>query len=277
MMEDLKKKVLDANISYHSALSQDYDKSQPHFLPENVARVDAILKSIAPKAGRNSLLDLGCGTGFIINIAKKYFNRIVGIDITSAMLDQVDTSGGHIELFKSDTSDLSFLAADSFDVCTSYSFLHHLMDFEPTLRQAYRCLRSGGVWYSDQDPNRHYWQLIQSIQDKNNLPEIISQEVHSVVKSFDETIIGTDITLEDASLAEYHDISKGGIDADELIGLMKSIGFSSAECHYEWYMGQGKILHQQSPADANMIEIYLRDLLPASRFLFKYFSIFAEK
>lgn len=277
MSKELEDKVLNANIKYHTALAEVYDRDQPHFLTENIMRVDAILADLATKTGGNSLLDLGCGTGFVINIAKKYFKKIVGVDITPAMLNRVDTENGQIKLYEANTNNLSFLESNSFDVCTGYSFLHHLADFEPTINEAFRCLRPGGFFYSDQDPNSHYWALIDSIKGYENLPVYIQREVRFVIDSFEESITGKNLSIEDVNMAEYHDISKGGIDVDALSNLFQKIGFTSVDFHYEWYLGQGKVIHQQPKEDAGAIEKYLREILPASRSLFKYFSVFAEK
>ncbi|MBN1306084.1 MAG: class I SAM-dependent methyltransferase [Anaerolineales bacterium] len=277
MKDKLEKDVIKANIAYHTALADSYDKDQPHFMSENVARVDAILAELARKTGGGSLLDLGCGTGFIVDIAKKYFDRIVGVDITPAMLSHVEVEKGKIEVYEADTSDLSFLEEESFDVCTAYSFLHHLLDFEPTLHQAYRCLKPGGKFYADQDPNCHYWQLITGIEMQDSLADILKREIRYVVDSLEEAVAETGLTIEEAALAEYHDVSKGGIDGEEMVGLLKNIGFGSATCRYEWFLGQGYVIHQHSPEMAAAMEAYLREILPASRHLFKYQALFAEK
>ncbi len=277
MTNNIDKKVLDANIKYHTSLAATYNQDQPHFKAENIARVDAILADLAAKTGGNSLLDLGCGTGFIINIAKKYFKRVVGVDITPAMLSQVERANGQIEIFEANTENMAFLDSNSFDVCTGYSFLHHLYDFGPTLKEVYRVLRPGGVLYSDQDPNSYYYRLIDEIKNYDELPSNLKREIQYVINSFDEAVRGKDITVNDVDMAEYHDISKGGMDASLLITLLHEIGFKTANCRYEWYAGQGQVIHNKSQETANMIEEYLREILPASRSLFKYFAVFAEK
>jgi ubiquinone/menaquinone biosynthesis C-methylase UbiE len=258
-------------------LAKSYDAKQPHFMPENVARVESIMADLAAKTGGGRLLDLGCGTGFILKIGRKYFKRVVGVDITQAMLDLAETTGRQVELYKADTSNLSFLPANAFDVCTAYSFLHHLLDFEPTMREAFRCLRPGGIFYSDQDPNFYYWQLMKSIKDLRDLPEVVQREVQFVVHSLEESAAGTGLSPEEVALAEYHDIQAGGINPDLLVSVLEKIGFASVKCRYEWFLGQGRILHHQSADDAGTIERFLRDTLPASRCFFKYLSFYAQR
>jgi ubiquinone/menaquinone biosynthesis C-methylase UbiE len=272
-----KKEVLEANIAYHRALAETYDAKQPHYLPENRARVEAILAEMGARTKGGGLLDLGCGTGFIINLAKKYFTRLVGVDITQDMLTKVDKRGGHVELFQADTSDLSFLAADSFDVCTAYGFLHHLFDLEPTLREAYRCLKPGGYFYSEQDPNFHYWQLMKSLSGRTDLPEMTRREVLSVVEVAEVIASETGLSQEEIGLAEFQKVTRGGFEADAIASIFKKVGFSSVQYRYEWFLGQGNVIHQKSPEEAETVEAFLRTILPASRQLFKYISFYAQK
>jgi hypothetical protein len=45
----------------------------------------------------------------------------------------------------------------------------------------------------------------------------------------------------------------------------------------EWFLGQGKILRQQSASDVSIIESFLREALPATNSYFKYVAFFAQK
>ena len=277
MKDDLEEKVFQANIRYHSALAQTYDAKQSHFLPENQIRVEGILANLAAKTGGGSLLDLGCGTGFIINLAKKYFKRIVGVDITQDMISQVEMVGSQVELYKADTKDLSFLMTDTFDVCTAYGFLHHLFDMQPTLRESFRLLRSGGIYYSDQDPNYYYWRLMKDLRGQEDLSEILRKEIRSVVDISEDISTATGLSPEMVSLAEFQKVKQGGLEADTVVAILKGIGFTSIQYRYEWFLGEGKVFHQQSQEDTLVIETYLRRIIPATRHLFKYISFYVEK
>lgn len=138
MSTPLIQKVIEANIAVHSKLAAHYQTCEPHFRPENVAKVEARLADLARETHAERLLDLGCGTGFMINIAKHHVRHIVGVDVTQPMLDRVDRSGpATIELVNSDTG--SYPAAPgSFQMVTAYSFLHHLAELGPTFRTAAR-------------------------------------------------------------------------------------------------------------------------------------------
>src|SRR5262245_48930527 len=100
--------VIDANIAVHTALSKHYNKDEPHFRPENQANVKGRLSALASRAGDDRLLDVGCGTGFIIHLAADIFKKIDGIDITPAMMEQIDLSKGNITLTRTRAEDLPF-------------------------------------------------------------------------------------------------------------------------------------------------------------------------
>lgn len=122
--------TIDANSLLHTKLADVYKETEPHYRAENVERVNAIIKGIQQEVKANDLLDIGCGQGFIIDIAKKYFKEIRVIDVTPAMLDKID-------LTSEDNCDISVSIAnvesipfdnESFDVCTAYAVLHHIND-----------------------------------------------------------------------------------------------------------------------------------------------------
>ena len=56
--------------------------------PKTKARVRARLQDLRAEFG-GRLLDIGCGTGFIIDLAADQFDDVRGIDLTPAMLARV--------------------------------------------------------------------------------------------------------------------------------------------------------------------------------------------
>ena len=61
--------MVQANIQVHKALANTYDAEQPHYRPENKVAVSSRLARLASMAGIQTLIDFGCGTGFIIHLA----------------------------------------------------------------------------------------------------------------------------------------------------------------------------------------------------------------
>ncbi len=156
-MSDVIQKSIEANIEVHSTLADQYN-TEPHFRAENIAKVERRLAEIVRETGATDMLDLGCGTGFMIDIARPHVQRIVGVDVTEAMLAKVDTETGpaSVELVTHDTGTYE-PEVGAFQVVTAYSFLHHLADVVPTLRTAAKALKSGGRFYADLDPNGAFW------------------------------------------------------------------------------------------------------------------------
>jgi len=212
MQNGLKKKIINANIEYHTKFADIYD-NQPHFLSENKKRVKKILLKCGKESGFTSLLDIGCGTGFILNIAKEHFTHVVGIDITPKMIEKINRTK-NMDICIANSEALPF-ENNSFNICTAYGFLHHLLEFESTLMEAYRVLKNGGMLYTDQDPNLYFWD--------NNITERTAKALERKVN------IPRNIT----KLAEYHD-ALGGIDGNKIKNLLYTIGYKDVKIIYRW-------------------------------------------
>lgn len=265
-----------ANIEYHAKMADSYDSDQPHFRPENVQRVDGIIKNLAKRYGSGSLLDIGCGTGFILNIAKKYFERVVGIDITQAMLDKVDLSSGNIELRQAESSHMPFVD-ESFDVCTAYSVLHHLPKLSLTFKEVFRCLKKGGVFYADADPNYYCWREVKGLRAEERFSDVLQREVDSIRSVPSELKVKHNLSEDIVELAEFHRFIRPGIKMESVTQSLKRAGFSDVDFQYQWFLSEGYVFHNVSEEAAKHIANHLRKLLPLSRCLFKYVSFIARK
>ncbi len=275
--------VIRANIALHTKVSSDYNTCEPHFRPENVANVERKLKAILDVTGRNRMLDLGCGTGFMIQIAKKHVAEIHGVDVTQAMMDKVDTSGSaRIKLFNSDAG--SFPAEPgSYDVVTSYSFLHHLFDIGPTLATAYRALKKGGKYYVDLDPNYGFWEAIEKLDRRGDYHPIVKREIEAVTYKDEDIQKQFGVDREVFNKAEYGKSTLGGFTEEHLSAKLKAAGFAKFEFFYEWYIGQGALINdarftvEQRFTYAAQVNELLQRAMPLSRTLFKYIGFIATK
>lgn len=283
MSQSLSKEVLQANVELHTKLAQTYSSTEPHFRPENIRRVEEKLKQLARTTQAKKLLDLGCGTGFMIQIAKKMIQQIDGVDITQAMLDQVDLTGSaKIRLFNEDTS--HFKPDEStYDLVTSYSFLHHLYDIKDTCQTAFKALKPGGVYYVDLEPNFYFWKEIKNLSSQQKYDPIIQREIQSVSHRDDEIQEAYGVSQEIFNHAEYSKNIRGGFKAEYLDELLKGVGFRKVEIFYNWFVGQGTLIHDKQYKEeegsliAHAMESYLLKALPVSKGLFKYLGFYAEK
>jgi ubiquinone/menaquinone biosynthesis C-methylase UbiE len=266
--------VLEANIAFHTALAADYDDEQPHFRAENKALVSARLSQLANTAGGDVLVDFGCGTGFVIQLALPYFRRVYGVDATPAMLQLVDVSSGRVELLQART-DQTGLPDATANVITANSFLHHLYDIRPTLQEAYRVLKPGGVFFSEEDPNHDFWHAIAEVRAAGSQP--VAREVQAVLNVAEQLEEQKGISATTVRLAEYQKMVVGGMRADHLRETFKEIGFSDVHVEYYWFLGEASVRHGESAEAASRVEAYLRSVLPLSSHLFKYLRIEARK
>jgi len=268
--------VRDANILVHSKMAAEYNEREPHFRPENQARVRGRLERLRAEFG-GRLLDIGCGTGFIIDLAADLFDDVRGVDLTPAMLARVRPRP-NVHVYTADAARLPFEAA-AFDVVSAYSFVHHLQELDPVLAEVQRVLRPGGCFYVDLEPNRHFWLNAMSVRDKigPSTSALARDEVASVLDTSARVEAEFGIPADVFDLAEYNKSITGGIDPDEFTDKARRAGFDRVDVMYEWFGGQGKILHGVSAEAAAHVDDYLRQALPLSRGLYKYLRFHATK
>ena len=271
-------RVIEANIEVHTAMADSYNRNEPHYRPENRAKVRAKLVALK-QPGYRRMLDVGCGTGFIIDLAKDLFEEIHGVDVTQAMLDRVQLQGGNITLHRCEAEHLPF-ERDSFDFVSAYAFLHHVEDCRSVLAEVHRVLRSGGTCYVDLEPNRAFWAGISAVAASGApgpLDPIVAREIESVLHTDSRVEREFGLAADTFNRAEYTKSILGGIEASEFCADAKALGFSRCDVRHEWFLGQGSVMHDQSRQAASTVEEYLRRALPLSAHLFKYLEFVLVK
>lgn len=270
-----KEEAIAANIYVHAFLADagEYQKS-PHFLPENKERVRAKLKELAaPLAGmhRSSVVDFGCGTGFLIDLMKDLFSEVHGVDITPAMMNRVDLSSGNIRLHECLAEKTPF-ADDHFDFATAYSFMDHLYDYREFLGEVFRVLKRGGIFYADLNPNRDFIAAMDRISNTRNtdLSAVIVREIQGALHNGDhyEKQFGIDGAM--LEVAEPGKSFEKGFDSQEVVDAARLIGFSDCKVEFQWFLGQAKVTHEQSKEHAAVVDDYLTSVLPLTSPFYKY-------
>lgn len=269
-------KVREANIRYHTKLSKTYDETQPQYNQENVARLQERMKHLAKATGGGKLLDIGCGTGFMLSIAAPFFDEVCGIDITPAMLERARKMAKsnkirNIKLVEAGCEDAPFPDAN-FDVITAYGVLHHLPELLPTFKEARRLLKRRGVFFASLDPNYYFWQSMKSLPANGvALSDILETERRSVCEMVDEVqnVVGSDLDSQTIMDAEYQK-TRGGMKEERVVRLLKQAGFKRVDYEYTWFWQEGRVVRDQSPEDAIYFENHLRAALPLTRSFFKY-------
>jgi ubiquinone/menaquinone biosynthesis C-methylase UbiE len=273
--EMTRKEAIKANIYVHSFLvnAGEYQKS-PHFFSENIEKVKGIVKRVTeklPSSTTAKAIDFGCGTGFMINIMQDRFVEVHGVDITLDMMKHIDLSSGNIFLHESLAENTPF-ANDTFDFATSYSFMDHLFNYHDFLKEAHRVLKTGGVFYSDLNPNRDFIMAMNSIErigvkiDSAIVEKEIKGALHNGTLYQESFGMNADF-LEKAEPGKSKD---KGFDVNEVLAAAKATGFNDCHVEFEWFLGQGKVMHEQSFEKARIVDEYLASVLPASSQLYKY-------
>lgn len=262
--------VIDANIAVHTALADKYVSDEPHFRPENKAKVRGRLADLSTMVGGGAMLDLGCGTGFIIDLAKPYFDKISGIDITPAMLNQVDTSDPKVDVQIGRVEDLPF-ADNSFRAATAYSFFDHLEKPEEMFTEALRVLQPGGALYIDLVPNEFYWAALASEEHygRTDSAPFVKREFLMVTENDKRIEQEYGVDAETFRKAEPAKLT-GGVDPFAVQDLALSCGFESCDVHFDWFLGNGPVLHGDGSEQAAVVQDYLTRALPISKHMFKY-------
>ena len=132
-------------VSEHYApRASDYVTSAVHASGAYLEQIEAAVRGAASA----TVLDLGCGGGHVAYRAAPHVARVVAVDLTAAMLEQVAATAqarglGNIETQQAAAEALPF-ADGTFDIVLSRFTGHHWHRWEAGLREAARVLKPGG-------------------------------------------------------------------------------------------------------------------------------------
>jgi len=278
---ELKEKVIKSNQYVHSFLVgiNEYNNS-PHFRPENQVKVKNIIRNLTHELPEKSkMIDFGCGTGFIINLAHQFFEEVIGIDITREMMDQVDLSPGNITLIESLAENTSF-EDNYFDFATAYSFMDHLFDYKTFLKEVFRVLKPGGVFYSDLNPNRAFilaMEKANEAENKKNFSEQILREINGALHNGELYMQKFGMDADKLEQAEPVKTLNKGFLAIELEQVAREIGFSSVKIELEWFINQGEWVNHKPAGHWLQVEEYLLSMRPLTDHLYKYLRLILTK
>jgi len=104
-----------------------------------------------------SLLEVGCGEGYVINVIKKKFPKISvrGIEVDDATLKKAITIHPNLDFKKGNIYKID-LKDNSFDVILSVEVLEHLTNPEKAIKECKRVSKNYCIFSV---PNEPYWRL----------------------------------------------------------------------------------------------------------------------
>lgn len=128
------------------ALAPDYDAQaqlQRYRAPELIRTLLSTRLDQAP--GSLDVLDAGCGTGLVAAALRPLASTLVGVDLSSGMLERAHERGGYDRLEETELS--AFLAEQDacWDLIVAAGVLGWVHDLGPLLQACVKALRPGGL------------------------------------------------------------------------------------------------------------------------------------
>jgi len=114
------------------------------------------VRSVVPFSPKQKLLDIGCGLGNLLAIAKEVGYICYGIDVSPFAVKYVQNRFPDIRIFEGDLGQVSLPERD-FDVITAIEVVEHLHDPMSFFKRCALLLRHGGVLaYTTMNSDRMY-------------------------------------------------------------------------------------------------------------------------
>ncbi|MDA9120882.1 class I SAM-dependent methyltransferase [Flavobacteriales bacterium] len=105
---------------------------------------ERVLDSFEPYRKTNKLIDVGCGIGYFLEVAKKRGWEVYGTEFTEEAVKICEEKGAKMELGVLNPSNYE---ADSFDVVCSFEVIEHINNPLEELSSFNQILRKGGLVY----------------------------------------------------------------------------------------------------------------------------------
>lgn len=145
-LEDLRRRRENRAIAYFRTNAERWDQLRALHIDD--AEIENALVDLLPD-DVGSLLDIGTGTGRILEVLARHAERAMGIDQSREMLsvarNNLARAGlGHVEIRQADMYAMPFPSM-SVDVVSIHQVLHYAEDPAAVLREAARVLAPGGV------------------------------------------------------------------------------------------------------------------------------------
>lgn len=228
MQEELDSdKVKAANIVYHDSVAQCYDASNTLEHPEYIQSYKKIFRNYLSINSQNKepmILDIGCGTGFLLQFLDSSTKaKVYASDITPNMLQVASSKYTFPNYFRADSYTLPF-RDNTFDLIMCNSLLHHLFDWESAVVELARVLKKGGVLFIGCEPNSYVYRVL------NPLRKVYHKFVRD--KRIESAIEESGIEATDEEIAEFHRFYRDGIDVKRMRSVLSGLGATKVDTLY---------------------------------------------
>ncbi|MCP4773655.1 MAG: class I SAM-dependent methyltransferase [Planctomycetaceae bacterium] len=133
-----------ANEQYYDLFSENYEKRRHHGYHLMLDDLESDL--IIPHCRNNSILEVGCGTGLILQRTAAVARHAVGIDLSAGMLKHASEKGLNVQ--QASATSLPF-AENEFDLAYSFKVLSHIPQLDKALSEMGRVVRAEGKVFAE--------------------------------------------------------------------------------------------------------------------------------
>lgn len=123
--------------------SNQYQRTN-YLSPITIKRYEELLDGFEKYRKTNRVLDVGCGNGFFLQLAKERGWEVYGTEYAQDVVDSCTKKGFNMR--KGTLHELEF-ESDYFDLIVSIEVIEHLPDPVSTVKEMYRIVRPGGGIY----------------------------------------------------------------------------------------------------------------------------------
>ena len=216
-----------ANQRFFDLVADVYERVDGRRSEETPEWLGNVLADLKERAPVGPFIEVGCGSGWLLDIAGTYFAIRHGCDVSSRILRYALARSEGVVCAAAQELPFSNTSAG---VVAFFATLHHLPTWQPALAEAHRVLKPGGWLYCDHDidsaflnrfgPVVHLYRRLRKAENRYReaCPELTPDLYHQV---------------------EIHE--EAGVSAKEIARILAGCGFVNIHCQWHW-MGVSPVI-----------------------------------
>src|SRR3982751_1608537 len=157
------------NRSYYDDFAGWYERER--HLPYHRMLDDLEVEIVERYARNKQVLEVGCGTGLILDRVAQFASDARGIDLSAGMLEKAAARG--LNVAQASATELP-IATASVDVAYSFKVLAHIPDIAGAMREMARVVRPGGYVLAEFYNARSLRRLVKAVKP----PTKVSDQTH---------------------------------------------------------------------------------------------------
>ena len=198
-----------------------------------------VMTLLAPFAGDERALDVGCGTGALAYVLAAHVGEVVGVDADEAYIEAARRNAPpNCTFVVGDATALPFPYGD-FDLVGCLRVLHHVRRPELVVSELARVARPGGrILVADQlgdvDPIRSLeLDRFERVRDPTHTRLLPDADIRGYLDANDLTVVANEVVHEHRDMATYLDLVGLEGEARERVARMAP---SSYDVELGWYV-----------------------------------------